>query len=216
MRNFKLPALRFLILLLSLIMETNQSSAQKYLFYLHGAIMEGQSGNAKSPSFGEYQYDAIIDTFKSAHFIVKSEIRKSNTEVASYAKEIAKQIDELLKKGVKANDITVVGASKGAVIAMYVSTFVKQRDMNFVFLAACNDGNFQSNPDISFIGNILSIYEESDNIGESCIKFKDKASGTINHYKEIEINTGLQHGFLFKPIPDWIKPTIAWANGNYR
>jgi len=216
MINFKMSAMRFEILLLTFLMAANNSSAQKYLFYLHGAIMEGQSGNAKSPSFGEYQYSGIVDTFKSAHFIVKSEIRKSGTDVTSYAKEITKQIDELLKKGVKANDITVVGASKGAVIAMYVSTFVKQRDMNFVFLAACNDGNFQSFPDIRFTGNILSIYEQSDDIGESCINFKNKAPGTINHYKEIEINTGLQHGFLFKPLPQWIKPAIAWANGNYQ
>ena len=181
MINFKTTAIRFVIPMVALIMITNQSSAQKYLFYLHGAIMEGQSGNAKSPYYGEYQYDAIVDTFKNSGFIVRSEIRKSNTDVTSYAKEISKQIDELLKKGVKANDITVVGASKGAVIAMYVSTFVNQRDMNFVFLAACNDGNFQSFPDIRFSGNILSIYEESDNIGNSCIKFKDKASTAINH-----------------------------------
>jgi alpha/beta superfamily hydrolase len=116
---------------------------------------------------------------------------------------------------VEAKNITVVGASKGAVIAMYVSTFLKNKEVNFVFLAACNDGNFEGFSDIQFYGNILSIYEKSDDIGESCIRFKNKASTTINHYKEMEINTGLQHGFLFRPLAEWMKPAIAWANGHY-
>jgi hypothetical protein len=144
-----------------------------------------------------------------------SEIRKPNTDIEAYAHQVADEISGLLKKGVEAKNITVVGASKGALIAMHVSTFMKNRDLNFVFLAACNDGNFGSFPDIHFYGNILSIYEKSDDIGESCIRFKEKAGTTINHYKEIEINTGLQHGFLFRPLPEWMKPAINWANGKY-
>ena len=37
----------------------------------------------------------------------------------------------------------------------------------------------------------------------------------IKHFKEIELNTGMGHGFLFKPLKEWIEPTIKWANGNY-
>jgi hypothetical protein len=33
----------------------------------------------------------------------------------------------------------------------------------------------------------------------------------INEWKEIELNTGLKHGFLFRPIKEWVDPTIAWA-----
>jgi len=25
----------------------------------------------------------------------------------------------------------------------------------------------------------------------------------------------MRHGFLFKPLKEWIEPTIKWANGNY-
>src|SRR6476659_6290054 len=119
----------------TLLMETHSGNAQKYLFYLHGAIMEGQTGNAKTSS-GEYQYNEIISSFEEAHFSVKSEIRKGNTNVVSYAHQIEGQVNDLLKKGVKPADITVVGASKGALIAMYVSTFVKNSDINYVFIAA--------------------------------------------------------------------------------
>ena len=194
---------------------SNDATAQKYIFYLHGAIMEGQSGNAVSSSFGTYQYDAICDSFRKANFTVMSEVRKSNTDVRSYAKKVVTQIDSLISKGVPPNHITVIGASKGAMIAMCVSSFLKNDQVNFVFMAACNDGVMSAFPEINFCGNILSIYEKSDDIGASCASFKKKSSSSIPHYKEIEINTGLKHGFLFKPLPDWMKPAIEWANGNY-
>ncbi|MEO6166644.1 MAG: alpha/beta hydrolase [Chitinophagales bacterium] len=196
-------------------MASNTVCAQKYVFYLHGMIVENMGAKAVSPSFGEYKYDAILEAFRKEGFTVMSEVRKPNTDVSEYARTITEQINGLLKKGVPAKDITVVGASKGALIAMHVSTFVKNKEMNFVFLAACNDGNFQSFPEIAFYGNILSIYERSDDIGESCIRFKEKSAASISHYKEIEINSGLEHGFLFRPIPEWMKPAVGWANGDY-
>lgn len=113
----------------------------------------------------------------------------------------------------KASDITVVGASKGAVIAMHVSGISKSKDLNFVYLAACNSGNDEAYPELKFYGNILSIYESSDQIGGSCIRFKERSASTISDYKEIEINTGRSHGFLYQPLPVWMQPTVAWAIG---
>lgn len=206
--------MKVLMLASFILLVTNTTHAQKYLFYLHGAVVEGQGDNAVN-AYGTYKYNDIINAFRNENFIVMSGVRKSGTDVKAYAEKVKGQIDSLLKKGVSAKNITVVGASKGAVIAMYVSTFLKSKDVNFVFLAACNDGNLGSFPDINFYGNILSIYEKSDDIGESCIKFKNKSSSTIAHYKEIEINTGKKHGFLFQPLPEWMNPTLKWANGNY-
>lgn len=202
------------LMIVSILMVTNSVSAQKYLFYLHGAVVEGYGNNATN-SFGTYKYTDIVNAFRKENFVVISEVRKSGTDVKAYAQKLKEQIDSLIKKDVEPKNITVVGASKGAVIAMYVSTFLKNRDVNFVFLAACNDGNFESFPDINFYGNILSIYEKSDDIGESCNRFKNKSSSTIAHYKEIEISTGKQHGFLFQPYSEWMNPTVKWANGNY-
>jgi hypothetical protein len=197
-------------------MVANHASAQKYLFYLHGKIIEDKGVNAVSPHFGVYRYEAIIDSFREGNFIVMSEVRKSNTNISAYARYIADKIESLLKTGVEAKNITVIGASKGALIAMYVSTFLKNHDLNFVFLAACNEDNFTSFPDLRFHGNILSIYERSDDIGRSCLRFRDKASSNIIHYKEIELNTGLQHGFIFRPLPEWMKPAMDWANARYK
>ncbi|HUM48276.1 MAG TPA: alpha/beta hydrolase [Chitinophagales bacterium] len=199
-----------------LAMAGNPVFAEKYMFYLHGAIVESQGAKAVSPSFGEYKYDDILAAFRKEGFTVMSEVRKPNTDIKEYARTITEQINGLLKKGIPAKDITVVGASKGALIAMHVSDFVKNKEMNFVFLAACNDGNFESFPEIRYYGNILSIYERSDGIGESCYRFREKSAATVSHYKEIEISTGLEHGFLFRPLPEWMKPTVAWANGDYK
>ena len=204
-------SLTFIYLLFSI---TNNAFGEKYLFYLHGKIVEDQGANAVSPDYGAYKYEAILDTFRKADFKVMSEIRKPNTDVKEYAHKIAYQIDNLLKSGVKAKDITVIGASKGAVIAMYISTFLRNADVNFVFMAGCSDGISESNSDIFFYGNILSIYEKSDAIGRSCMKIRNRSA--ITHFKEIEINTGLQHGFLFQPLPEWVKPAITWARGNYK
>lgn len=209
--------MKLLIVFLLSCLSLNGAFGQKYLFYLHGAILEYQGRNAVDTvnGYGAYEYDDILNVFKKANFIVLSEVRQKNTNPVKYAHKIVFQIDSLIKKGVKPNDISVVGASKGAIISMLISSFLKNKDVNFVFLAGCNNGVFQHFPEIQFCGNILSIYEKSDNIGHSCISFKRSTNLTIPHYKEIELNTGMKHGFLFKPLPVWVEPAIKWANKNY-
>jgi len=41
-------------------------------------------------------------------------------------------------------------------------------------------------------------------------KYREDATG-INDWKEVEVNTGLKHGFLFRPVKEWTEPTTAWA-----
>jgi len=187
--------------------------AQNYIFYLHGKIIENQGPEAidKTNGFGAYKYYDILDSLKKGGAVVISEARAKDTQVKEYARHVKKQIDSLIKKGVDPGHITVIGASKGAAIAMHVSTYMKNRSVNYVFMAACYADD--TNPDLDFYGNILSIYEKSDVAG-SCQQLKKKAKG-INHYKEIEINTGLKHGFLYRPLPEWIHPAREWANGIY-
>jgi len=192
--------------------------SQKYVFYLHGRIVEVQGPNAVDTinGYGAYRYFDIIDSLKKKGFNVISEVRKPNTDVKEYAKVVSKQIDSLLKQNIKPRNITVIGASKGAIIAMYVSTLLKNSDINYVFMGACYDNLYAENKEIMFCGNILSIYEKSDyEIGRSCKKLKDR-SNSITNYKEIEINTGLRHGFIYRPIKEWMEPTSQWINNYYK
>jgi len=191
---------------------------QLYLFYLHGRIVEDQGPEAVDTihGFGVYRYEDILSAFRKEKFIVISEVRQKNTDVEQYAKKLIGQIDSLLQRGIPAINITVVGASKGAAIAMLTSSMLKNKDVNFVFMAGCNDDNFKRLPQIDFCGNILSIYERTDDIGKSCTPTKNLSQQEIPHYKEIELNTGLKHGFLYKPLPEWVEPVVRWAEGNYQ
>ena len=210
--------MRLFIIFFIIFMPTNIITGQHYLFYLHGKIIEDQGVNAIDTinGYGAYQYEDILNAFRKANFTVLGEVRPKDTNPVEYAHKVVHQVDSLLQNGVKPNDITVVGASKGAIISMFISSYLKNKDINFVFLAGCNDGILNSFPEIQFCGNILSIYERSDDIGHSCSKFEKRTLLAIPHYKEIELNTGLKHGFLYKPLPEWIEPAIKWAENNYQ
>lgn len=181
---------------------------------MHGRIVELQGANAYDSlqGYGAYQYNAILDSLRKAGFNVHSEVRAANTDISDYARKIKTEIETLISTSVKASDITVIGASKGAMIAMSVSFFCKNENLNFVFMGACNGNIRREFPEMEFYGNVLSIYEKSDTIGGSCESLKNE-SKHLRHYKEVELKTGRKHGFIYKPLAEWLTPTVLWANG---
>ena len=216
-----LPKLLFTFLLTLLFSLTSFSQTetskkeQRYIFFLHNAFVEQNDLSVAHPEYGKAEYNEILASFRKDNFIVYSEIRSKNTNAAEYAKKVVKQIKGLLKKGIPPNKITVIGTSKGGYIAQYVSTFLANPDVNFVFIGCFRDSDIEEIPDINFCGNILTIYEKSDAYGVSAIKRKETSKFKINHFKEIELNTNLKHGFLYKASDNWIAPSKKWANGNY-
>lgn len=167
------------------------------------------------PEYGKTEYQAILQEFKSSGFNVLSEKRNGNVNAREYAIGIVEQIDSLISIGVQPNKITVVGTSKGGYIAQYVSTLAHNPNLNFVFIASYRESDLLHIPEINFCGNILTIYEKTDPFGVSAVARKENTTCDIPHFKEIEINTGLRHGFLFRPLKEWILPTIKWAKANY-
>ncbi|MCD9187096.1 MAG: alpha/beta hydrolase [Pyrinomonadaceae bacterium] len=183
----------------------------KYIFYLHGKIVEEEGEKAVSPEFGAYEYRKILDALAARGFVVISEVRPKDTDAVEYAAKIGKQINTLLERGVKPANITVVGGSKGGVIAHRISSDLKDKNLNFVLLAACGKGYLaQEKPDL--YGRVLSVYDYKDNKGaQSCAEFF-KASKNITESKEIELKLGTGHGIIFHPLSEWLDPTIEWAN----
>ena len=186
--------------------------AARYLFYLHGQIIEIQGNPAKHAQFGVYEYDAILNAFADKGFTVISEVRPRQTDEREYAGRVAAQIKRLLEAKVPADHITVVGASKGAVIAMIASSALRNRDLNFVLLANCND-YVATHFEIDLHGNVLSIYDVNDPVAQSCQPFFARATG-LNRQKEIELKLATGHGILYRPLPQWVDPIVEWANAD--
>lgn len=184
-------------------------TSARYLFYLHGRIVE-RGRRPKSPEYGFYEYDQILQTFKQRGFVVISEQRRKDTDVEQYADKVAGQVMQLLKAGVSPGNVTVVGASQGSYIAMLASTYLKNPDVRFVLIAGCSaDARFLEL--VNLHGSVLSIYEQSDGAG-SCEKYRADATG-LSKYEELQLRTGMRHGFIYRPVIEWIEPTIAWARG---
>jgi hypothetical protein len=181
----------------------------RYLFYLHGRIIEDKGAHAVHEKHGAYEYEKILETFRAAGFVVVSEARAKDTDAARYAAKVVGQINALLKAGVAPRSITVVGASKGSGIAMHASSLLKQRDVNFVIMAGCAERTLK-NPAINLYGRVLSIYDASDESVGTCESLLTRSEG-LSMRKEIKINLGLGHGFLYRPHKEWIDPAIEWA-----
>jgi hypothetical protein len=187
---------------------------KKYLFYLHGKIIEDQGIPAVSPDYGEYQYQAILEKLSSYGFVVLSEPRAKDTDAMQYAKRISAQITDLLKAGVPAKNITVVGASKGAGIAIFVSHLLDNEEINYVIMAICDPATVKEleQNGIALVGNVLSIYDSADQLAGSCQDLFSFSEGRgIARYDEIVLNVGTGHGILFKPLDEWITPAVQWA-----
>ena len=213
----KLMRIRLLILFLfcSTLFAYGENKNDRFIFFLHNRFLEEHELNESHPEFGQTEYKEILAKFEKSGLKIISEKRNGNVNAREYAIGIVNQIDSLLRNGIESKKITVVGTSKGGYIAQYVSTLANNPDLNFVFVASFRSSDIQNIPEINFCGNILTIYEKTDPFGVSALERKKISNCEIKHFKEIELNTGMRHGFLFKPLKEWIEPTIKWAKGNY-
>ena len=208
-------SLLILILFCSTIFSCVKEKDDNFIFFLHNRFLEEHELDESHPEFGRTEYKEILSEFEKSGLKVISEKRNGNVNAREYAQGVVNQIDSLIYRGIKPNKITVIGTSKGGYIAQYVSTLANNPNLNFVFIASFRNSDIQNIPEINYCGNILTIYEKSDSFGVSALERKKTSTCKIKHFKEIELNTKMGHGFLFKPLKEWIEPTIKWANGNY-
>ncbi|WP_123966594.1 alpha/beta hydrolase [Chryseobacterium phosphatilyticum] len=205
-----------IILALCSIVVYGQKSELKnkqYIFFLHNKFLEDHSADEAHPKYGIVEYEKVLHQLKDSSNVVLFEKRKPNTDPVVYARKIKKQMDRLMKKGVKAENITVVGTSQGGYIAQYISYYQKNPELKFVFIGASfKDDSLEKDPDFKLYGRILSITEKSDDGHVQLSEEQRFTRSDIKDFKEIELNTGLNHGFLFKALDAWILPTKEWIN----
>jgi hypothetical protein len=180
----------------------------RYLFYIHGKIIEDQGVNAVSPQFGTYEFEEILSYLANMGFNVIGEVRSGPTDVNQYAEQVSLQVEILLSAGVPSENITIVGFSKGAYITMLISSELSNPDLNFVLIAICVE-EIISNPNFELTGRILSLYETTDEFGSTCKPLADR-SPKVMEFEEIRFDTGKQHGAFYTADPIWLDLVISW------
>lgn len=196
------------IMLLFVACKARSLNESKYIYYLHGRIIEIQGKDAISDEYGKYEFDSIVNSLSDLGHKVIAEVRTENVDYIEYANKISSEIDSLVKLGVKPIDITIIGASKGAIIASNISN-INQNPINYVLLAGNNDYQ-EKNNDWKFHGQVLCFYDDSDTIaGKNYDYWKNRPNYT-SKFEQVQIDKKLGHGFLYKPYKEWVEPTKKW------
>lgn len=210
--------MRWLIGVLLVILTTGAGAAPapRYVIYLHGRIVQEQeSARPLHPEHGYYELDAIAAALRKEGFVVIAAVRRKGSSVDEGAKDVVAEVRRLMKAGVAADRITVVGASMGASIALHAAARLQNPGVRFAVLGPCIAVNIPAiakEEGATPRGRILSIREESDVPSSGCPSWS--AADTKAHGvqpKELVLNTGLRHGFLYRPLPAWVGPVAAWA-----
>jgi len=180
----------------------------RYVFYLHGGIIESQGRRPTHRRWGVYEYDAILEALQAKGFIVISEERDPNTSVSKYARKVKAQIRDLIRAEVPFDHITVVGFSKGGSIAQSVAKSSKA-PIRYVLMAGCST----TGKGAKFRGDVLSLVEKSDLVVGLCMPLFER-SPNIGDYREIIIDIGGGHGAFYRPHDAWMIPTIEWIEAS--
>jgi len=198
----------FLILLLSSC--NPYTSTERHVFYLHGKIIETQGEHAISEDFGPYKFEEIIQALEKTGAKVHRDIRSESTNFDAYTLKVSKQISKLVESGIPPNLISVVGASKGGVMAMQISS-QNVYPINYVLLGA-NNQRIEEQYTWILQGNVLGIYETTDKLAGKNYNHWINRSKQTSHFEQLEIKTGLGHGFLYTPRSEWLEPCLAWID----
>jgi len=187
----------------------NADPSQRYVIYLHGRIIETSGRRPEHPMYGIYEYDEILGQLANDAVII-SQVRPADTDIAEYAASVAQQVEDLLAQGVPEEHITIVGFSKGGVIAILTAARLANDRISFVLQAACGSW-LTTRPELVPYGRMLSLYESSDNVAGSCSELFARRDGQLV-WEELELALGGGHGAFYRPDPGWMTPTRAWIN----
>ena len=188
------------------------SREAKYLFYLHGAVVTvlgNNAINAPVPHYGPYEYLNILDTLSKRGFYVVSERRFPDVNDSVYVNKIIRQIDSLLQRGARPENITVIGASAGWSIGLRVSSRMQNDNLRFILMGGCWPDTYKDYESLKLHGHFLSIIEASDPHGTCTAIFRNR--NEMKSFKEITLHTGREHGFFYKGYKEWVDPVVEWT-----
>ncbi|RLE28213.1 MAG: hypothetical protein DRJ65_00310 [Acidobacteria bacterium] len=181
----------------------------EYLIYLHGAIIEEQGMQATHPQFGTYNYTEILQAFADRGFTVIAEARPAGTRPDVYADHVIAQVRQLLDGGIPDDHVTVVGFSKGGIIALLASRIVGREKVTWIVQGGCGPW-IERLPDFVPVGRMLSQIDSADDVAQSCLTlFGRMPEGAIFDENTLELGSG--HGAFYRVSPSWLEPAVEWA-----
>ena len=187
----------------------------RYLFHMHGLIVELQGPNAQG-RYGQYRYHWAVEALADHGFVVISEVR-SRTQIQTYAATVARQVAKLRAGGVPADHITVTGISKGGEITVLTTAAIGNPEVRFVVLAGCGRLDvFNVSGGLEALGRrpqgrVLSIYDRSDREAGSCARYFPQAPGLA--FEEVVLDVGRGHALFYTPERVWVDRVVEWALG---
>lgn len=183
---------------------------ERYVFYSHGLIVEGNNPRPEHAEYGVYDFPAVKDSlFSIGGFNLIAHHRPANTDITEYVNQFSQWVNQLLDAGVPATNITLIGFSRGSHLTALTAAKFNEHPINTVLMAGCFDDDMNFNPPISLSGRFLSIYETTDAAG-SCRKLGER--GSLISFEEQAITTGKKHGAFYTPSMAWIAPIQQWMN----
>ncbi|WP_019028636.1 hypothetical protein [Colwellia piezophila] len=180
---------------------------EKYVFYSHGLIVEGDNLMPVDKRWGVYDFIAVRKALTDPQYNLISYHRPENTVADEFAEQLATDVRKLIMAGVKPENITLLGFSRGGEITLLASDKLRLDKINTILLAVCG-GFVKGHQEYKAYGNVYSIYETSDFAG-SCQFLKDR-NNNIHSFQETSISTGKEHGAFYRPLAEWVVPVKAW------
>lgn len=215
-RATKVAAVAICLAFLPAASAATKATEAPRLIYLHGRIIQDQqSRRPKHPEWGYYELDAILKTLGDRGFDVTGEIRPKDATLDESAERVAQQVRALRAKGVPLERITLLGGSMGAAIALRAALRLQERQLRVAVLGACLSltlpgllEEYGRPP----AGRMLTVRDTSDETSEPCPAWRDDpARYPLLRAREVVISTGQSHGFLYRPLPEWVDPFVEWA-----
>ncbi len=184
----------------------------RYVFYLHGVGVE------QYPNMAKEDWQGTVRALERKGFVVIAEQRGSNTNVRDYAKKVSDQAKDLMAKGVPPENITIMGYSKGGLIALSAAAWTQEPRVNYVILAGCATDRrpelrkAQAAGAPNYKGRMLSIFDAADPEFGSCQPLFDTAGADVRG-SERRIETGLGHQAFASVSVVWFDPTVEFISG---
>jgi hypothetical protein len=102
----------------------------------------------------------------------------------------------------------------GAAIAFRASIRLQEPGLHVAVLGACMSltvPHLLQEYGRAPVGRFLTVRETSDTTSGPCPPWRDdEARYPSLRAREIVLSTGQDHGFLYRPLPEWVEPLAEW------